>query len=87
MVSTKAHLNQHDNNQCKYRKDDHKNFLPHDSVLYICKRICFFCFVLQFIQVITWGEKKIPELAIQSGQYRKKKQLTTTIKKRKKQLQ
>ena len=28
MVSTKAHRNQHDNNQCKYRKDDHKNFLP-----------------------------------------------------------
>ena len=51
MVSTKAHLNQHDNNQCKYRKDDHKKFSS-NSVLSICKRICFFCFVLQFIQVI-----------------------------------
>ena len=28
-----------------------------NSVLAICKRICFFYFVLQFIQVITCGEK------------------------------
>ena len=29
-----------------------------NSVLSICKRISFFCFVLQFIRVITCGEKK-----------------------------
>ena len=81
MVSTKPHLNQHDNNQRKYRKDDPKNFLP----------ILFYPFVsgLAF-SALSFSSfrslhvvKKISELAIQSCQYRKKKQLTTTITKKK----
>ena len=69
MVSTKAHLNQHDNNQCKNGKDDHKNFLP----------ILFYPFVSGFaFSALSFSSfrslpvmEKIPELAIQSGQYRK----------------
>ena len=81
MVSTKAHLNQHDNNQCKYRKDDHKNFLP----------ILFYPFVSGFaFPALSFSSlrslhvmKKIPELAT-VWPIPKKKQLTTTITKKKK---
>ena len=47
----------HDNNKCKYRNDDYKNFLP---ILFypFVSGICFFCFLLQFIQVITCDGKK-----------------------------
>ena len=81
MVSTKAHLNQHDDNQCKYRKDDHKNFLP----------ILFYPFVSGFaFSALSFSSfsslhvvKKIPELAIQSGQYRKKATNNNNNKKKK----
>ena len=59
----------HDNNQRKYRNDDYKNFLP---ILFypFVSGICFFCFVLQFIQVITCDGKNTWTLQ-QSGQYPK----------------
>ena len=54
-----------------------------NSVLSICKRTCFFCFVRQFIQVITCGEKNIWTCNT-VWPIPKKKQLTTTITKKKK---
>ena len=53
------------------------------SVLSICKRTCFFCLVLQFIQVITCGEKNIWTCNT-VWPIPKKKQLTTTITKKQK---
>ena len=69
----------HDNNQCKYRNDDYKNFLP---ILFypFVSWICFFCFVLQFIQVITYGGKNTWSCNSLANT-QKMKQLTTTIKK------
>ena len=62
-------VDSHDNNQCKYRNDDYKNFLP---ILFypFVSGICFLCLVLQFIQVITCGGKNTWTLQ-QSDQYRK----------------
>ena len=58
----KAHLNQHDNNQCKYRKDDHKNFLP---ILFhpFVSRFAFFALSFSSFRSLP-VVKKIPELAI-----------------------
>lgn len=50
-------VDSHDNNQCKYRNDDHKNVLPilfYPFVSWIC---LFALSLVQFLQVITCGEK------------------------------
>ena len=70
----------HYNNQCKYRNDDYKNFVPILCYPFV-SGICFFCLVLQFIQVITCGGKNTWTCNSLATDTLKMKQLTTAIKK------